>query len=468
MPDINIVSSNTESDISLQTSPLEIEQNLDNSREVNFFWQCSNPEFEAVVEQVLDELREYYLSEGGASRGFRRESNVNMLRRLVADLHICSLGNPERWLAVPFNREYYSVNTRYQPLFGAHGAVSRVRDFLQAREYAEVVGGFNDRSTRVGRRTRMRATQRLIDLLSNISVCDYSSVGETVLLKDSAKQLIEYDNTALTNRIRGDIEIINNLISNSWIDLRVPDETFQQICSERLIELSRNKLSRIFNNSSFEQGGRFFRGWWIEIPKQFRPYITIDASETVELDYSSMHLAILYAEAGESLPEGDLYAVDGYDRQLVKTAFTRGVNVSSREAAITTVRRKYPEMTREQLSEMMALFEELHSPISSSLFAGEGLRLQYMDSRIANLTMLRLSLHNIVALPVHDSFIVKREHEEQLRSAMISSYNSIVEGAINVEAGIVTTLELQDDIIDFSASMERYSLYFERQLQHEG
>jgi hypothetical protein len=473
-------------------------EQLSNSREVNFYWECCNADFELVLSSLLIELRAYYLSEGGTSRGFKNEININILRRLIADLHVCYTGDPTRWLAVSFAKPYYSFETRYQMKVGAHGAAVRVRDFLRVAGYAEVVIGFNDSRTGTGRRTRMRATQRLADLFASIVMSDYSITGEAVKLKDENKQLIEYEDDYLTNRIRGDLAIINSLISSHWIDIRISNDAYRQICAERLIELSRNQLVRIFNNNSFEQGGRFFGAWWIEIPRQLRPYIMIDGVETVELDYSSMHLAMLYSAAGLSLPTGDLYELEGYERKIVKMAFTRSVNCNSRAGTINSIlnsiqkdirkantkiaragteqgrnyalekRQEIIEYTAEQLTEVLQRFEELHVPIRNDLYRESGLQLQCLDSRIANLAMLRLSELNIVALPVHDSFIVKRQHEEQLRAAMISSYNTIVEGTIGVGAAIMSTVESQnDDSVDFSVSMESYSLYYGRQVQHE-
>tara|TARA_R110000751_G_C13784776_1_gene481397 strand:+ start:111 stop:1601 length:1491 start_codon:yes stop_codon:yes gene_type:complete len=495
MPDNHIVS---EEDNSGSDTLSGSGEGLNHSREANFFWDCSNPEIETILSELVTELRSYYLSEGGTPRGFKREINLNILRRLIADLHVCYLSDSTRWLAVPFDREYYSVNTRYQPLFGAQGAAKRVRDFLHSNGYADVVAGFNDPNTGVGFRTRIRATQRLADLLTNISVFDYSMSGESIRLKDDNKQLVEYDDTDLTNRMRGDIEIINNLISRSWIDIRVPDDTFQQISSRRLLELSRNKLMRIFNNGTFEQGGRFYGGWWIEIKARFRPYITIDGAETIELDYSSMHLAILYAQAGLDLPAGDLYEIEGYPRKIVKTVFTRSVNCNSRIGTVNSIvnsiredirkanlkieqartehernlainkRQSIIEYTFEQLSEVAQRFEELHPLISDYLYLGNGLQLQCLDARIANLTMLRLSELNIVALPVHDSFIVKRVHERQLQEAMFSSFNSILEGSVNVGEGIVSTVETQGNgHFDFATEIGSYSLYNIRRLEAE-
>ena len=42
------------------------------------------------------------------------------------------------------------------------------------------------------------------------------------------------------------------------------------------IDLTRRMLVRIFSNGRFDQGGRFYRGWWENVPSEYRRYITTD------------------------------------------------------------------------------------------------------------------------------------------------------------------------------------------------
>jgi hypothetical protein len=42
------------------------------------------------------------------------------------------------------------------------------------------------------------------------------------------------------------------------------------------IDLSKRTLTRMFTNGSFEEGGRFYRGWWQNVPSEYRKFITID------------------------------------------------------------------------------------------------------------------------------------------------------------------------------------------------
>ncbi len=77
------------------------------------------------------------------------------------------------------------------------------------------------------------------------------------------------------------------------------------------------------------------------VPSQYRSKILIDGKRTVELDFSTLHPTILYAQAGEIL-EQDAYQIDlepitiptgkdsGDFRTVVKRAFNAMLNAEHR------------------------------------------------------------------------------------------------------------------------------------------
>jgi hypothetical protein len=66
-----------------------------------------------------------------------------------------------------------------------------------------------------------------------------------------------------------------------------------------------------------------------------------------------------------------------------------------------------------------------HAPIAHRFNSGYGLRLQYLDSVIANEVMQRLLAKNIAVLPVHDSFIVDFRYGAELQNTMLTVYEEI-------------------------------------------
>lgn len=491
------------------TASVNSDSNLEHSRPIEFHCRCRNNLVAEVSGQFVMSMRHQYIAANGRSQNFRTQEHLNMMQRFIMDLHLSSLSDPTRWLAVPFDRSIYSANTRYSPKIGACSIATRIKDFLFENQYIELHGGFNDRRTGVGRRTRIRATQHLVGLLEQVHEFDYYKEGETVILKHpraSSRQpaaLAEYVDTDSTNQMRHELARINQFIQDRWIDLRITDEEFRILRRQRLIELSNKRLKRIFNNNSFEQGGRFYGGWWIEIPKHYRPFITIDGSESVELDYSSMHLRILYAIENQPLPEGDLYTVNGFERNLVKSVFLRSINCTSRAQAVssiineireniskaeTNLANSEDEMERTlaqterdsiidystgQIEDLLSRFTELHTVIERHLYSGIGLHLQFIDSKVANQTLLTLNDLGIVALPVHDSFIVKRSDEGQLRETMTSIFENVVNSTSQISRTIAPQLILEsydsfeEASAHFGESISSFSSYYSRSLYHE-
>jgi hypothetical protein len=57
-------------------------------------------------------------------------------------------------------------------------------------------------------------------------------------------------------------------------------------------------VRRVFNNSKWDQGGRFYGGWWQRCPKDYRKKIKMDGVMTAEVDFSGLHIVLLYAQEG--------------------------------------------------------------------------------------------------------------------------------------------------------------------------
>ena len=61
------------------------------------------------------------------------------------------------------------------------------------------------------------------------------------------------------------------------------------------IDLTKKMLYRIFSNNDFGQGGRFYRGWWQNVPSEYRQFITIDSKRTQEYDFSQLGPNMIYS-----------------------------------------------------------------------------------------------------------------------------------------------------------------------------
>ena len=85
-----------------------------------------------------------------------------------------------------------------------------------------------------------------------------------------------------------------------------------------------------------------------------------------------------------------------------------------------------------------------HPELSDSFFTGAWAELQYQDSLIADYVLGHMQARGQVALPVHDSFIVKDPHLAQLFATMKEAYRMLgidsIPG-IEIKKGANTTFD---------------------------
>ena len=97
--------------------------------------------------------------------------------------------------------------------------------------------------------------------------------------------------------MRDKLTSYNAFLENHEIALSLPLEEVRELLISRQsppIDYTRKRLCRIFSGD-FKSGGRFYKGWWQEMPSELRPHITIDGEAASELDYGGQHLLLLYA-----------------------------------------------------------------------------------------------------------------------------------------------------------------------------
>lgn len=189
------------------------------------------------------------------------------------------------------------------------------------------------------------------------------------------------------------------------------------------------RLYRIFNDGSWDRGGRFYGGWWQALSKADRERLLIDGDETVELDFASLHPRLCYQLNGAPLAaDDDPYAVPGVPdalRDVVKIAMMQLLNAQPGKERVkappgATARLK----GRMSYRALAARLEARHGGISNWFREGlRGLELQAIDAAIADavLSYFTVAMKRPV-LPVHDSFIVARRDERKLAEAMALAY----------------------------------------------
>jgi len=186
-------------------------------------------------------------------------------------------------------------------------------------------------------------------------------------------------------------------------------------------------MTRVFNNASFEQGGRVYS----EIQNQkkgMRPYLYFSGEPTIEIDYSSLHPHLLYhSESLEFLGE-DPYTIEGFSRGDVKVAFNLMINRSDKRdepsaASSICYYLRYEEKEAAQLERSILT---LHEPIKRHFNCGEGLRLQRLDSDVAMKVIDNfINVERRPIIGIHDSFICSVRDTETLKLLMNDCYNDL-------------------------------------------
>ena len=248
--------------------------------------------------------------------------------------------------------------------------------------------------------------------------------------------------------------MINKALGKWAILLYVTDAELEKI-NERMkenhdpgkrgsIDFANKRLRRIFNNSRWDQGGRFFGGWWQNIPREYRKYIRLDDKHVVECDYSGLHINMLYAMEKLQMPKGDVYKLKGYSndetfRRFVKQLLLIMVNADSREtvrkAIHSSVHRdknlelppEIPSTKAADLYPVMDAFEKKHEKIRQYFCTGKGIDLQNLDANMAEKVLLTFSKAGMsyAILPLHDSLIIHHGWESFLKKTMKKAFREI-------------------------------------------
>ena len=420
-----------------------------------------NKEIVALVTRIVTELQRCE-----ARKRARSENSQDGFRNAVMEilcLVIRSSVNPH-WppLTLSLRRGDYSRENRYKPMRTSYRHLRYAyRAMLQAGLLTELRKGWFDIETASGRKTSFLPTQKLQATILNISQETRRSIlkqaiSEPIIMKAKSGQRTvqkDYEDTDLTRKMRYNLGRINSCLARHWFDLQINDEEFTSlgvIISDKqdrsILDLSQNRLRRIFAQGSFELGGRFYGGWWQHVPKKYRPFITIDGKQTCEYDYSQLNPHIAYQYAGKVIGNEDAYSrIAGEEyREVAKEAFNAMLNSTTH---LTRKPRKLDlqdkPFTWHKLREKVLI---AHEPIEELFFKGLGLRFQNLDSQVAEKVMLSFLRDDTPCLPIHDSFIMHHAYGEnlgELEEVMRRSYRSIVGADIEAKGTLVSRVNMR-------------------------
>ena len=383
------------------------------------------------LEELIKETVKRIEAKEGRSRSRTADEQLRLehaTRVLIVDLWKAVKSTPIRESSINKRSGWYSENPRYRDPLLTYKQMIAVFDGLINIGFIEVTReGYFDRTIYQGKTTRFVARDELLERLQELDGHPAISIkpdfnAETIILRDKVdgrKVLQEYEDTPATERHRANLKKINSCFLKHWCDLEVQDTELAKLearianhATKEPIDFSQRTLVRIFSNGSFKQGGRFYRGWWQNVPSEYRKYITIDEKRTAEFDFSQLNPHLLYHSNYKVLGSDDAYdrVLEGEHRKIVKQAFNAMVQASTPlKSCPEEIDMSGLEMSWAELRDRII---KAHKPIADHFFKGVGNHLQFMDSNIAERIMLHFAGMDAPALPIHDSFILHHAYGE--------------------------------------------------------
>jgi hypothetical protein len=433
---------------------------------ISYSLTLSNPKMSMTMKYVsqIDELTKEVIKRIEASEGRKRSRTADeqlsfehSVRLVIVDLWQAVKSMPIGECSINKRSGWYSENPRYRDPLLTYKQMISVLDGLKTLGFIEVTReGHYDPETLQGSLTLFIAADELLERLQELDGHPAISIkpdldAETIILRnkvDGKKVLEEYDDSPATERHRANLKKINSCFLNHWCDLEVKNTELTKLEArianhkdKKSIDLSQRTLVRIFSNGSFKQGGKFYRGWWQNVPSEYRKYITIDEKRTAEFDFSQLNPHLLYHSNYKQLGSEDAYdrVLDGEHRKIVKQAFNAMVQASTPlKSCPKDIDLSGLEMNWAELRDRII---KAHKPIADHFFKGVGNHLQFMDSNIAESVMVHFAGMDAPALPVHDSFILHHaygqsgEVEEAMRRAF---YEEVGEHISKIDEEILT------------------------------
>ncbi|MDA9605875.1 hypothetical protein N9S17_02075 [Candidatus Pelagibacter sp.] len=370
--------------------------------------------------------------------------HIKQLRTTLANLFIVNSISEDLYVFYSRDRGYYKKSKKYNPNSISYRPLIFLVDNLKEHGWIKHIIGRYDKVNEEGKRSRMCPSNKLIQAFKDDKITTkhlYTKQMDCIRLKDTKKKFKEYEDNPVIRLMRAKLHAYNNLLHKTNIKV-TRNKKVSNYLEIKPTNFNSKEYYRIFNDGSFELGGRFYGPWWVTLSKDIRQYITINNNKTVELDYSSLNIHLLYSEEGLNYYDlndntADPYTLKGVninERSINKLIITIALNITDKSKFVYAVKggikgdndKNYSLNNKkilkvpnaEEIWRRIKLFEEENNPIKHHLFTGVGKRLQFKDSCIAESIIDSMVNNNIPILAIHDSFIVQLRNKGNLYKSM--------------------------------------------------
>ncbi|HAY33771.1 MAG TPA: hypothetical protein PK536_09695 [Ignavibacteria bacterium] len=348
---------------------------------------------------------------------------------------------------------YAGIPKRYRVDYYTYNIMVGIMDSFSSLGLIESEKGFYNPEQDYGQLTKIKPTDLAVSMLQNIKPVYVEDIRppEFVILKNrETKTKIDYQDTKEIIQMRNELTDYNDLrqsttfaLKNVTIGEAVTHNRFFKlfgITSSTDEWTIRNPyIYRVFNND-FQHGGRYYSGIESQMPKELRAKLTINGSPTVELDFGSMHIRILYQLENKRI-SGNVYEQlsDGNPllRGLYKLIALVSINSTTLKKTLEGLRSDiltrhrellvlFNKVTDEEILGYFNRWKKAHKPIAKYFNSDIGVKLQNYDSQIAAGVIRHFTSKGVPVLVVHDSFVIEDKYKEDLKDIMNSKYLNII------------------------------------------
>jgi hypothetical protein len=397
---------------------------LQNSSQVDFNTNLFGDKSRRIIKFILDEIKSNKLKYSVVNK----KENISVL---IANLYRVIYLGLRDYCHAPMNPEYFkekNIGKLTKGKIGFNGWSATVKIFKQLG-YIQIVKG------KEGWLSRIKYTDKFYDDVIEkfkLDPQDILKIKPSITKKNSKGVEVEVKNSRRTYQVIKRVENYNKLLLSTDITPSKMD-----VMTEKKTPFANRTYTRRFVKSNLKLGGRFYGPYWQTLPKRYRKLIKINGKEVVELDYNAMHLHLLYSMINKSLYDyysfaEEPYTALGYDRKIVKFAFTACINENCTRKNVNQVlgqrvSKALPDLFERGLpyGKIIDALADNHPQIGSMFYSEIGHEIAYMESRVTDYIVTVLTKHRIPTLSIHDSFIVGKAKVSFLRIIMQEAFTKL-------------------------------------------
>ena len=297
----------------------------------------------------------------------------------------------------------------------------RLLNELEKQGYIYIHLGASSKVSDYGQPTVYSPMPKLGDMLVQDGI-----IARDLISTSNKKALVYITNKGKPNTpvLDDESELIlntqNALLAATVIDLPITTHTEFITCYENT-HMTGDKIRRVYSKQ-LGHHGRFYHGY-SGCPSMYRKLITFDGEPTVELDYQASQVHVAYSINSLNAGDGDPYVptlARPVLRPIYKALLLR--SFTSTNPIGTVWKDREINTSFISLTDMFEEIWQMHPKIANHRHAEAHKTITYQESRICLKVIELCNEKNIAVLPIHDSFIVKKQHIHKLEEIMDKAY----------------------------------------------